>query len=114
MPLEHDDRHSRIFSRLAPVFRQKERNKISLVFDARFGDRTVGEPEFDSRRIDRKTRDSAGDFVVPKIMQKYKFRQFGFGFGIAKIFDVGIVSKNSEILVSTKFSFVFIQFLNLT
>jgi hypothetical protein len=70
MPLERDDRHSRIFSRQAPVFRQKEGNKISLVFDARFGDRTVGEPEFDSRCVDRKTRDSAGDFVIPKINGK--------------------------------------------
>jgi hypothetical protein len=31
-----------------------------------------------------------------------------------QIFDVGIVSKNSKILVSTKFSFVLIQILNLT
>jgi hypothetical protein len=92
MPLEHDDRHSRIFGRQAPVFRQKEWNKISLVFDARFGHRTVGEPELDSRRVDRKTGDSAGNFMIPKLIQKYKFRQFDFGFGIAKIFDVGVVS----------------------
>jgi hypothetical protein len=114
MPLKRDDRHSRISGRQSSIFRQKERNKISLVFDARFGDRTVGEPEFDSRCVDRKTRDSAGDFMIPEIIQKNQFRQFGFGIGIYKIFDVGIVSKNSEILVSTKFSFVLIQIVNLT